>query len=113
MAATYLEFDLATEVEQLHREPGWSTGHNAKTLLKYDDLRLVLIALRAGAQIPAHQTDGRVTIHTIAGLVQVRAEGRTFELRTGRLVAFEHGVRHDVEALEESALLLTIAWPKR
>lgn len=32
MAAVYLEFDLARELEQLHREPGWSSGQSAKTL---------------------------------------------------------------------------------
>jgi hypothetical protein len=43
----------------------------------------------------------------------VRAEGRTFDLPTGRLLALDHGLPHDVEALEESAFLLTIAWPGR
>lgn len=41
MAAPYLEFDIANELEQLHREPGWQSGQNAKTLVKYDDLRAV------------------------------------------------------------------------
>jgi hypothetical protein len=46
MAAPFLEFDVARELEQLHGEPGWQSGHNAKTLVKYDRLRVVLIALR-------------------------------------------------------------------
>jgi hypothetical protein len=41
----------------------------------------------------------------------VRAAGRTFSLRLGGLLALDRGVRHDVTALEESAFLLTIAWP--
>jgi quercetin dioxygenase-like cupin family protein len=113
MAATYLEFDLVRELEQLHHEPGWSNGQNAKTLVKYEDLRVVLIALKPHARLPEHQTEGRIAIQTVAGRIQVRAQGRTFDLPMGRLLALDQGVPHDVEALEESALLLTIAWPGR
>jgi quercetin dioxygenase-like cupin family protein len=43
----------------------------------------------------------------------VRAQGRTFDLPAGSLLALDQGIPHDVEALEESAFLLTIAWPGR
>jgi len=113
MAAPYLEFDLAREIEQLLHEPDWSSGQNAKTLVKYDDLRVVLIALRARARMPGHQAEGRVSIQSLQGHIQVRAEGRTFDLRAGSLIALDRGVPHDVESVENSVLLLTIAWPKR
>ena len=113
MAATYLEVDLVRELEQLHHEPGWSNGQNAKTLVKYDDLRVVLIALRPHARLSEHQTEGRIAIQTLAGHIQVRAQGRTFDLPMGRLLALDRGVPHDVEALEESAFVLTVAWPAR
>jgi quercetin dioxygenase-like cupin family protein len=113
MAAAYLEFDLAREIESLHAEPGWATGHNAKTLVKYDDFRVVLTALRAGMRMPEHRTVGRISIQTVRGTIQVRAEGRTFELSEGRLLTLDRGVPHDVEAREDSAFLLTIAWPDR
>jgi len=113
MAAAYLEFDLARELEQLHAEPEWSRGQNARTLVKHDDFRVVLLALKAGARIPEHRTEGRISIHTVHGQVQVRAQGRTFDLPTGGLLALDRDLPHDVEALEDSAVLLTIAWPSR
>jgi quercetin dioxygenase-like cupin family protein len=113
MATAYLEFDLEGEIERLHQEPGWTTGQNAKTLIKYEDFRVVLIALRPRSRMPGHQTEGRISIQTVRGHVQVRAEGRTFDLPVGSLLALDRGLAHDVEALEESALLLTIAWPER
>ena len=113
IATPYLEVDLVREVDQLHREPEWKTGQNARTLVKYDDLRLVLVALKAHARLETHRTEGRISIHTIRGHVQVRAEGRTFGLPAGTLLALDQGLRHDVEALEDSAFLLTIAWPGR
>lgn len=113
MAGPYLEFDLGRELDQLHAETDWQGGHNARTLLKYDGVRVVLIALHADARIPGHRTEGHVTIQTLRGHVQVRAEGRTFDLSSGALLALDRAVAHDVHALEESAILLTIAWPGR
>ena len=112
LAPSYMEMDLFAELEQLQREPRWEkTGQNAKTLVKYETLRIVLMALKARVRIPDHQTEGRISIQPIRGHVLVHAEGRTFNLRTGGLLALDQGLRHDVEALEDSAFLLTIAWP--
>ncbi len=111
MAGPFLEFDLIKELEQLHQEPEWNSGQNAKTLVKFDDFRVVLIALKAQATQPGHQTKGRLSIQMLTGHVLVRAEGRTFNLRAGSLLALDQCRRHDVEALQDSALLLTIAWP--
>ena len=111
MAEPLMEFDLPAEIDRLRTETTWSTGQNAKTLVKYDDLRVVLTALRAKARIPEHKTEGRISVHVISGHLRLRAGGRTFSLRPGSLLTLDHGVPHDVEALEESAFVLTIAWP--
>jgi quercetin dioxygenase-like cupin family protein len=113
MAAPFLEFDLTRELEQLHCEPRPMSGQNAKTLVKYDDFRVVLIALKAHASIPEHHADGRISVQTIRGHIRLRALERTFDLPAGSLLALDQGVKHDVEALQDSALLLTIAWPGR
>ena len=113
MADPFMEFDLSAEVHRLRAETTWNSGHNARTLIKYDDFRVVLIALAAEARMPEHKTDGRISIHVLSGHIQLRAAERTFNLRSGGLLALDHGVAHDVYALEESALLLTIAWPSR
>lgn len=113
MDQPYLEFDLGRELEQLRREPEWERGQNAKTLVKFETMRVVLTALKAQARIPEHQTEGRITVHAVSGHLVVHAEGRTFDLRAGAVLALDQGVRHDVEAVEDSAFLLTIAWPGR
>ena len=113
MANAFMEFDLGAEVHRLQAETTWSTGQNARTLVKYDDLRIVLTALKAKERIPEHHTDGRISIHVLSGHVQVKASGRTFSLRSGGLLALDRGIPHDVEALEDSAFVITIAWPGR
>jgi quercetin dioxygenase-like cupin family protein len=113
MADPFMEFDLGAEVQRLKAETTWSTGQNARTLVKYDDLRVVLIALQRDARILEHQTEGRLSLQVISGHVLVRASGRTFNLRTGGLLSLDPAIRHDVTAIDESAILLTIAWPRR
>jgi quercetin dioxygenase-like cupin family protein len=67
--------------------------------------------LKARSRIPAHQTEGQISIQTVVGHIQVRAQGRSFELRSGGLLALDQRVPHEVEALEDSAFLLTITRP--
>lgn len=111
MASPFLEFDLAAEVDRLRLESTWQTGRNARTLIKYNDLRVVLTALRSGIRVPEHKTDGRISVHLLSGHVRLNAVGRAFDLRPGSLVALDQGEPHDLEALEDSTFLLTIAWP--
>lgn len=111
MAEQFMEFDLQAEIHRLRAETTWNTGQNARTLIKYDDFRVVLTALKAKMRLPEHKTEGRISVHVLSGHILLRASGRTFNLRPGSLLALDHGVPHDVEALEESAFLLTIAWP--
>ena len=111
MAESFMEFDLPSEIHRLKAETTWSTGQNARTLVKYDDVRVVLMALQAKVRVPEHKTEGRISVHVLSGHIRLRASGRTFSLRTGGLLAIDQGVPHDLEALDESAVLLTIAWP--
>jgi quercetin dioxygenase-like cupin family protein len=113
MASPFLEFDLTAEVDRLHREGTWQTGRNARTLVKYDDFRVVLTAIRSGLRIAEHKTDGRISIHLLSGHLRLNAVGRAFDLRPGSLVALDQGEPHDLEALDDSTFLLTIAWPDR
>lgn len=113
MASPFLEFDLGAEVARLRGETTWETGRNARTLMKYEDFRVVLTVLRANMRIPEHTTDGRISLHVLSGRIRLSASARTFDLRPGSLVALDQGSVHDIEALEESAFLLTIAWRGR
>ena len=55
---------------------------------------------------------GRISVQAIAGHIQIHIEGIVLDLPPGHLLALERGIAHDVEALEDSAFLLTIAWPE-
>ncbi len=108
-----LQFDLAAETEQLRQEDPWkSTSRNAKTLVKYPDLRIVLIAMKRGTRMEGHKTDESISIHALTGKLRLHLPERTVELSAGGLLTLERALPHDVEALEDSSFLLTISWPK-
>ena len=103
-------FNLQAELAQLRLERGYREGErNANTLVKGDNFHIVLTALRAGNRLHEHEAAGWISIQAVAGRLRVHAAGQTVELSTGHLLALAGGIRHDVEALEDSAFLLTIA----
>jgi quercetin dioxygenase-like cupin family protein len=111
-AGPSLEFELAEEIEKLRCEPAYETGRNAKTMVKYEDFRIVLTAIKGGTRIHEHHSAGRISVQTMAGHIRMHALDRDFDLPEGRLLVLDRGVQHDVEALQDSAFLLTVAWPK-
>ena len=113
LALPVMDLNLSTEIAQLHQEERWRrTGHNSKTLVKQPDFRIVLIALKKGGHLEEHEANARISIHTLNGHVTLQLAGQIVDLPAGHLLALDRGIRHDVEAVEESALLLTISWPK-
>ncbi len=107
-----LQFNLAAEIEGLRHEPAWVAGRNAKTLVKYADFRVVLTVLRAGTVVRSHRTAGRISVQTVSGAIRMHVEEHSVNLPAGSMLVLDRAVDHDVEAVEDSAFLLTIAWPK-
>lgn len=112
LRAPTLRVDLMRVLGELRREEPWrARGHNARTLAKYPDLRVVVVAMQAGSRLHDHRTAARITIHVLSGRLRVRVDDRTVELSFGDLLAMDRSLSHEVEALDESAFLLTLSWP--
>lgn len=111
LTAPLMDFNLKREIAQLHEEEAWRTGRNSKTLVKQPDFRIVLIALQKGGHLEEHSADARISIYTLSGHVKLRLPEQTVDLPDGHLLVLDRALEHDLEALEESAILLTISWP--
>jgi len=105
-----LPFGLNSEIEQLRGENAWQGGRNSKTLVKHPDFRVVLTVLKSNARLHEHKAAGRISVQTIAGHIRMHVQDKLFDLPAGHMLALERALPHDVEALEDSAFLLTIAW---
>lgn len=103
------EFDLEKELAELHQSPEWPSGNARKVLIRYPDLQVTLRAIKAGARIPEHHNPGRICVQTLRGHIRMHAAGRLFDLPQGKMLTLDRSVTHDVEAVEESAFLLTVA----
>lgn len=104
-------FDLNSEIQALESRKPWPQGMTSKLLLKTDNLRILMIAMESGAKMKEHHNDGRISIHVVRGSIRVRVEGKVEELSSQQLLVLDKSIMHDVEALQSSVLVLTIAWP--
>ncbi len=59
-----------------------------------------------------HRAPGRLSLQTLTGRLRLQVHDQTIDLPAGHVLVLDPDVAHDVEALEESAFLLTIAWPR-
>src|SRR5512137_3059073 len=113
LSGPLLQFDLASELDQLHRDESWlhPAGRSSKTLVKYLDLRIVLIAMKANTRMHEHTAAGRISVHSLNGHIRLHLPEQVVDLPAGHLLALDQCVPHDVEATEDSAFLLTLSWP--
>jgi quercetin dioxygenase-like cupin family protein len=106
-------FDLAAADREMRNDEAYTRdGHTARTLARERDLRVVLIVMNAAARIAEHRANETATIQVLSGHLRLHLPNGTVELPAGRLLLLEPGVRHDVEAVPESAFLLTLGWPR-
>ena len=113
LANEVIRKSIQDELEKLKNADSWQreTGRSSETIVKYPEFRIVLIRMKPGSYMSHHRAEGPISVHAVLGKIKVHLpDDRTEELVPGDLLAIERGLEHDVEALEESAFLLTIAW---
>jgi quercetin dioxygenase-like cupin family protein len=99
--------NVLDEVARLKDAPEWRAGdRHAVSLVKDDGLNVLLMVLRKGARLHEHSTKGPITLHLLSGSVRFTAESNQHVISPNELVALDRGIRHSLEALEESALIL-------
>lgn len=105
-------FDVADVVARLRSEKTYVERKvNSMTVHKGPRLRVVVVALHAGAKLDPHKADGELELHVLEGRVKVPTGAGNVTLGAGRFLTLHPGIEHAVEGIEESALLLTISAP--
>jgi len=115
LAEGVIRHNIHKEIEKLKEAPSWQreSGRSAETLVKYREFRIVLVRMKSGSYMSHHKAEGPIAIQLIQGKISVHLpDDRTENLKPGDLLTLERCLEHDVEALDESAFLLTIAWPE-
>lgn len=111
LSAEHLLIDLGEAVTELHGLGSPGQSRRGITLVKQGGINVVLTHLHAGGSLEEHAAPGAATVQVLDGHVRVRVGDDDLDVVQGRLVAFDANVRHHVEAIEDSTLLLTLADP--
>lgn len=87
-----------------------SSGRSAHTVYGGHEhiLRQTLIALAAGRRLDEHENPGEATVQVLEGRVRLSSGDVAWEGSSGDLIIVPEA-RHALEALEDSAVLLTVA----
>ena|SRR5689334_12283134 len=84
-------------------------GRRSKMLAKYPEFRIVLITMKDGSRWGDHKTSFRIFVQVLRGRIRFHIPHGAFDLPAGGLLALDPGILHSVDALEESAFLLTLS----
>ena len=96
--------------EQARRAAAASAGRSAETVYGGHEhtLRQTVLALTAGTSLAEHETPGEATVQVLSGRIRLTAGDVAWEGRSGDLLVVP-ATRHAVHAVEDSAILLTVA----
>lgn len=108
--APMVQMDLPALIDQIKNEAAWEkSDRNAITIFKSDKLRIVLVALKEGAEMKTHTAPGMISVQVLDGLIKFSIENEVAERSKGQMLALHTGIPHSVLATEESVFLLTLA----
>ena len=105
--APYVFMDFDGFVKQLKDEETWEKqDRNGITIFKTEGLTTVLTCLHKDARIEENSVDGLFQVQVLDGKVRISTDDGDADMREGEMVVFHPNVKHHIEALKKSTLLL-------
>jgi len=80
-----------------------------KVIIETSFSKEIRILMATGQSIKEHQTPFPILIHLIDGQIELGIKGKTQILNAGNIVGLEGGIPHNLNALEDSVIRLTIS----
>lgn len=103
-------FDLDAEAARLREEEAFRGGRrNSITLRKGDGMSVVLLVMGAGDMLEEHAAPGPISVSVREGRIRFATTDGEVEAGPETMLTCDAGVRHTVEALEDTVCVLTIA----
>ena len=101
--------DVRAEIARLKGEPAWANNdRHGSSLVKGDGINVALMMLKKGAKLQEHHTRAPITVNVIEGRINLIVKGKTQILTPGMIAALDRAIEHSIDALEESAIVLTV-----
>lgn len=84
------------------------TDATTQALFKASQLMVSRLVLAAGKSIPEHVVPGEITVQCLEGVIDFRFGRTTRRMRQGDFLRLDGGISHELTALEDASVLLTI-----
>ena len=108
-ASGMFSLNIASEINRLKSAAEWqSTERHAVSLVKDTSLNILLMVLKRGARLHEHRTKGPIALQVVAGSIRFKTDAERL-VSAGEMIALDRNIAHSLEAVEESAILLTTA----
>lgn len=80
-----------------------------KLMLETDRSKEIRILMKTGQLMKEHQSAYPITVHILEGEIEFGVNGKTENLKTGDLVALASNVPHNLKAINDSIIRLTLS----
>lgn len=105
--APFVLMDIEEYIKQLKDEDAWDKNdRNGITTFKTGNLTIVLTCLHKEASIKDNSVDGLFQVQVLKGRIKITTDAGNTDMKEGEMIVFHPRVRHTIEALKKSTLLL-------
>ena len=105
--APYVFMNFDEFRKQVKDEEAWKKrDRNGITIFKTDNLTTVLTCLHKDASIKKNTVDGLFQVQVLEGKIRISTDDGDSEMKEGEMMVFHPNVRHSINALKKSTLLL-------
>ena len=105
--APYVFMNFDEFRKQVKDEEAWKKrDRNGITIFKTDNLTTVLTCLHKDASIKENTVDGLFQVQVLDGKIRISTDDGDSEMKEGQMMVFHPNVRHSINALKKSTLLL-------
>jgi len=105
---TYVFVDLPSYIRQIREEKAWEKNdRNGITVFKSDSITIVITVLQKGSAMRDSQTDEFLSVQVLDGNVRFSTPEGDIDAVKNQQITFHPQVKHSIEALSESIILLT------
>ena len=109
-----MAFAIAEEISKINADQRTTNQRKRSAVLaKNEHVRIVLAVLSRGEALQEHETEGQITVTVVQGAISFNALNERRNLGAGDLLTLQAGIRHSVEALEDSAFVITVCSPSK
>lgn len=94
--------NLLEQIEYGEKKPA------IKILVDNNFSKEIRIVFKKGQEMKEHKTSFPIVVEIVKGAITFGVEGKPYELKEGHLIALDPNIPHDLIALEDSIVRLTL-----